>query len=85
VEISVTVRKGKVIPRTRRVKVPEGSTVRLVVTSDVADEVHVHGYDLKKDIEAGQPGVIEFTADQSGVFEVELEHKALQLTQLQVQ
>jgi hypothetical protein len=45
----------------------------------------VHGYNLKKDIEAGTPGVISFKADQTGVFEVELEDEALQLVQLQVQ
>ncbi len=83
--IDVTVQDGKVDPPTHRVKLDSGSQVRLQVTSDHADEVHVHGYDLKKDLEAGQPGVISFKADQTGVFEVELEDEALQLVQLQVQ
>lgn len=83
--VTVAVKDGKVEPPTRRVKVDSGSRVRLQVTSDHADEVHVHGYDLKKDLEAGAPGVISFTADQTGIFEVELEDEALQLVQLQVQ
>jgi hypothetical protein len=83
--IDVTVKGGKVEPPTHRVKLDSGSRVRLQVTSDHADEVHVHGYDLKKDLEAGTPGVLSFKADQTGVFEVELEDEALQLVQLQVQ
>jgi plastocyanin len=82
--IKVAVKGGKVVPSAHREKVPQGDTVRLVVTTDTADEVHVHGYDLKKDVAAGKTGTIEFVADQSGVFEVELEAAALQLLQLEV-
>jgi hypothetical protein len=82
--ISVAVQGGKVVPPTHRVKVPEGDKVRLVVTTDVADEIHVHGYNLKKNVAAGKTGTIEFVANQSGVFEVELEAASLQLLQLEV-
>jgi hypothetical protein len=82
--IKVAVKGGKVLPSAHREKVPQGDTVRLVVTTDTADEVHVHGYDLKKDVAAGKTGTLEFVADQSGVFEVELEAAALQLLQLEV-
>jgi plastocyanin len=82
--IKVAVKGGKVIPSAHREKVAQGDTVRLIVTTDTADEVHVHGYDLKKNVAAGKTGTIEFVADQSGVFEVELEAAALQLLQLEV-
>jgi plastocyanin len=82
--IKVAVKGGKVVPSAHREKVPQGDTVRLVVTTDTADEVHVHGYDLKKDVAAGKTGTLEFVANQSGVFEVELEAAALQLLQLEV-
>ena len=36
-----------------RQSVNEGDRVVIVVDSDVADEIHVHGYDLKKDVTAG--------------------------------
>jgi hypothetical protein len=61
-----------------------GRKVRLVVNSDVADEVHVHGYDLKAEVPAHGVGTVEFVADQSGVFEVELESRGVQLAQLEV-
>jgi ABC-type phosphate transport system substrate-binding protein len=67
-----------------RKQVKRGQQVTLRVTSDVADEVHVHGFDKKLDLVAGQPGELTFTADASGVFEVELEKKHLQLIELEV-
>jgi len=82
VQISVT--GSKVETAERRVKVPLDSTVRLEVTADRADEVHLHGYDRKVDIEPGRPAVLEFTADVPGVFEVELEEASLKLVELQV-
>jgi hypothetical protein len=83
-EIVIAVKGGKVEPPTHRVKVAKGTEVRLLVTSDTADEVHVHGYDIKKDLSAGQQGILDFTADQTGLFEVELEEEGLQLVQLEV-
>jgi hypothetical protein len=84
-EIVVAVKDGKVVPPTHRVKLAKGTVVRLLVTSDQADEVHVHGYDVLQDLPAGRQVTLEFTADQSGVFEVETEKAGLQLVQLEVQ
>jgi hypothetical protein len=84
VNLALTVAKGKVTGDTGRVKVPLGSRVRITVTSDVADEIHVHLYDLKQEISANQPGSIEFTADKPGVIEVELERAKLPLTRLAI-
>ena len=85
VEVRVAVRNGEVRPRLRRVKVPRGETVRLTVRADVREEVHVHGYDVSKNVRPGRAATLEFVADEQGVFEVELEHSGLQLLQLQVQ
>ena len=84
VNLALTVAGGKVTGDTGRVKVPLGSRVRITVTSDVADEVHVHLYDLKQEISANSPGSIEFVADKPGVVEVELEHAKLPLTRLAI-
>ncbi len=56
----------------------------LQVTSDVDDEVHVHGFDVEKPLDAGQTTTIELTADQQGVFEVETHESELLLVQLEV-
>jgi hypothetical protein len=83
--IVVSVKDGKVSPTTHRVKVAAGSSVRILFSSDVDDEVHVHGYDIEQSVSAGQSVTIEFTADQTGVFEVETHESNLLLLQLQVQ
>jgi hypothetical protein len=84
VEVSVSVRDGKVRPKPRRVDVLKDSQVRLTVTSDVDDELHVHGYEIEEELEAGRATTVEFVADQDGVFEVETHETGLQLMQLEV-
>jgi heme/copper-type cytochrome/quinol oxidase subunit 2 len=83
--IEAKVTGDQVDTASRRVKISRGEKVRIQVEADHAEEVHVHGYDLKKDVAPGKPAVIEFTADAPGVFEVELEEAALKLFELQVQ
>jgi heme/copper-type cytochrome/quinol oxidase subunit 2 len=83
--IEAKVTGDQVDTASRRVRVSRGEKVRIQVEADHAEEVHVHGYDLKKDVAPGKPAVIEFTADAPGVFEVELEEAALKLFELQVQ
>ena len=68
----------------RRVKIKLGTQVRLQVTTDRADEVHLHGYDRKVDAQPGRPAVLQFQADTPGVFQVELEEADLKLVELQV-
>lgn len=82
--VAVTVESGKVTPKPGRVKVAVGRPVVLRVTSDVADEVHLHGYDLTSDVEAGGTATIRFTPDAAGIYEVELESSNLRLLELQV-
>jgi heme/copper-type cytochrome/quinol oxidase subunit 2 len=67
-----------------RIPVKLGSPVTIQVTSDVADEVHVHGYDLMADVSPGTPATVTFEARIPGVFEVELEELGRQLLTLQV-
>ncbi|NHC13019.1 cupredoxin domain-containing protein [Motilibacter deserti] len=83
-EVKVTVAGGKVTPPPSHVDVTKGTVVRIIVTSDVADEMHVHGYDLEGELPAGQPGSVEFTANRTGSFEVETHESGLLLFQLLV-
>ncbi|RAO02431.1 hypothetical protein [Micromonospora noduli] len=83
-QITVTIVKKRVDPPTGRVTVSKGQLVRITVTSDVADELHVHGYDLGARLPAGTPGSVEFRADKTGLFEVETHESELVLFQLVV-
>jgi hypothetical protein len=83
-QLAVQVAGGKVTGDTGRVPVPVGDHVTLTITSDVADEVHVHGYDLEATLTPGTPAEISFDAGIPGVFEVELHEAGTVLLSLQV-
>jgi hypothetical protein len=83
--IAITYAGGKVTGVPTVVTVKRGSTVALVVTSDVADEVHLHGYDKHADVAKGGTARIVFAATLQGRFEVELEKLGRRLVLLQVQ
>ena len=78
-------RQGKVMGGEKRLTFKKGDTARFAVASDVDDEIHVHGYDISKDVAGGQTARIQFKADIEGIFEVELEGRGVQLAQLRVE
>jgi hypothetical protein len=82
--IRIDFRKGKVVGGIRRARVDQGERVRLVVRADLADEVHLHGYDISRRIRPGAPTLIVFRATVVGQFEVELEERHLQLAEIEV-
>ena len=82
--IEVTFAHGKASGDTGRVRVAKGTSVEMVVTSDVADEVHLHGYDIEKELSPGTPVTLQFDATIAGVFEVELHKVGTVLLRLQV-
>jgi hypothetical protein len=84
VTITVQVKGGKPVGGIQRATANKGEQVAIVVHSDVADEVHVHGYDLHKDVKAGGTVRIQFAANITGVFEAELEGRKLQIVELTV-
>src|SRR5919199_3774871 len=56
-----------------QIGVNEGDHVNLMITSDEPLEFHLHGYDLAKDLEAGEPTELSFDATITGRFEIENE------------
>jgi ABC-type glycerol-3-phosphate transport system substrate-binding protein len=72
--------KGGIVRKT----VAKDDRVVLVVRSDVADEIHVHGYDLSRDVAAGGTARLAFVAKLPGRFEVELEQRGVQIADLTV-
>jgi hypothetical protein len=77
--LAVTVRGGSVVEGASRQRATLNQPVTIRVTSDAADEVHVHGYDKRVEVAAGRTADLTFVANIPGVFEVELErsHKLL--------
>lgn len=83
--VRVRVAGGRVQGVEDTVDLAVGEKLTILVRSDAADEVHVHGYNLFDDVGPGEQAKIELTADIPGAFEVELESAHLLLFELQVQ
>jgi hypothetical protein len=56
----------------QRPTVKQGDMVVLVVRTDSGEAVHLHGYNIEKDVVPGKPVRLPFTANIAGRFEVEL-------------
>ncbi len=82
--VRIRVRRGVPVGGIARPSVGKGDQIVLIVTSDVADEVHVHGYDLSRDVGPGQPARIVFRATIVGRFEIELEDRHVPIAELTV-
>jgi hypothetical protein len=82
--IRITVENGKPVGGVNKINVDKGDDVKFAVVSDVADEIHVHGYDLMKRVEAGGRAEFSFKAKMDGIYEIELEEHGEQIAELQV-
>ena len=80
----IVVKNGKPVGGIADLTYNQGDRIRFKVDSDVSDEVHVHGYDIMKDVEAGGSVSFDFKATIEGIFEAELENRKEQIIQLTV-
>src|SRR5436190_23871502 len=84
VPVKLVVKNGKPVGGVTKIKVNKGDPVRFTVTSDVSDEIHVHGYDFTKDVKKGGSVSFDFPAKIDGVFVIELESRSEQIASLEV-
>lgn len=82
--VTIVIKGGTPVGGIKRVSLKKGDKVVLVVRSDTADEIHLHGYDLSRDVAAGGVARIPFVASVPGRFEAELEALGVQLAELTV-
>jgi hypothetical protein len=68
-----------------KLEAKEGDTVTFRVRSPVAEEVHVHTYDIMKDLEPNVTATVSFKATITGIFEIEFEGSATQIAELKVE
>lgn len=81
---TIVVKDGKPVGGVAQLTYNKGEQVRFEVDSDVSDEVHMHGYDIMKDVKAGGSVSFDFPATIEGVFEAELEGRKEQILELTV-
>ena len=77
--LRISYANGQVGGDTGTVPVALGTPLRLEITSDTAEEAHLHGYDEAVQVPAGGTATIELTADIPGEFELELHHSGAAL------
>ena len=82
--VNLTVRNGNVTGDTPRARVKKGQRVAIVVTSDKADEIHLHGYDKRVNVKANGTATLVFVATIPGLWTVELHSNHKELTKIQV-
>ena len=69
----------------KTIKVKKGEQVRFRVRSSVAEELHVHGYDLSRPLKPGVTVPVSFKATIEGIFELEFEQSGTPIASLEVQ
>ena len=70
--VAINVVNGKPQGGIQKITVKKGQPVRFTVHSDVADEIHVHGYNFHKDVRKGGSVSFDFSATIDGIFVIEL-------------
>jgi plastocyanin len=81
---TIVVRNGAPVDGVEELEYSAGDQIRFRVSSNQADEVHVHGYDEEEEIPAGGSATLSFPADIEGIFEVELHGSETQIAELRV-
>lgn len=81
---TIVIEHGKPVGGIAELTYNKGEDVRFKVDSDVSDEIHVHGYDIMKDVKAGGSVGFDFPATIEGIFEAELEGRKEQILELTV-
>jgi len=78
----VSIADGEMSPE--EISAREGDRVTISIESDEPLELHVHGYDVEREVGPGEPGRLSFEADLTGRFEIENHETEEELGELQV-
>ena len=81
---TIVVKGGEPVGGVEELTFTKGERIRFAVESDVADHVHLHGYDVFMDVPAGGRVEFDVPATLEGVYEVELEDRVVPLAEITV-
>src|SRR3989338_221346 len=82
---NLVIKEKKVISGQTTIKINQGDEVTIKITSDEAEEFHVHAYDNSVELEPNKQATLTFTANLSGRFPFELENSKTEIGALEVQ
>jgi hypothetical protein len=80
----LVVKDGKLTSGHPVIQVHQGEHVVLRISSNATDELHLHGYDLHARITPQETAVLEFSANRTGRFTLELHEAQTELGALEV-
>lgn len=81
----LVVENKKLVSGPETIKVNQGDELTIKITSDEAEEFHVHAYDNSVELEPGKQATLTFTANLSGRFPFELENSKTEIGAIEVQ
>src|SRR3954468_7810447 len=82
--VTIQVKDEKPVGGIQKIDVKKGDPVQFTIDSDSAQEIHVHGYDVHKDVAANGKVSFSFPATIDGSFVIELEEPGVQIGALKV-
>jgi hypothetical protein len=80
----IVVQRGRRVSEPAVLQVHQGDEVTLRITADVADELHLHGYNLRAKLLPDRTTTLQFKAKLTGRFTYELHKSGLELGALEV-
>ena len=81
----ITVKNGKAVGGVQTVSVKKGDRARFKVVSDADHEIHLHGFDIAKDVKAGGSVTYNVKTDAPGIYEFEIEETGTKIGQVKVE
>lgn len=80
----IEVKGGEPVGGIKKIEVEKGDRVEIEVTSDEADDAHLHGYDIQEELTPGKTAKFRFKANLEGIYEIELHHHGTPIGRLTV-
>jgi hypothetical protein len=81
---TIVIKNGEPVGGIKQLEYSAGEQIQFKVESDIAEEVHFHGYEVMKDVKAGGTVSFDMPAEIEGIFEVELEGRKEQIAEITV-
>jgi len=67
----IQTKDGVLVGDPKTIRAEKNDIVQIVVSSNIPDEMHLHGYDIEKEAGPGKPARFKFKANVEGAFELE--------------
>jgi len=83
--VRIRVRDGKPVGATKTIRGQKGRTIRFLVQSDAPHEVHLHGWDISKNVDPAGATRFRVRAEIDGIFELEDEDIGEEIASLGVE